>query len=201
MRRATFLFLLVLLAAACAGRWRDAGTRAHPALTDGAVLATNERGRGTSLERRVSVVSDGVKVESGAVDDVLPYVRPLDTPEAAIAYSELAREIPLVDSGAIGAMLRFDGSIDGPGGNGKFSRADAAFWGVSTTPTARPYGGGFEVTRVVLLTAVPNPDMPRFGQPWRVVLLREVVFPDGRIRRVDHKTLTNGEDAARFATF
>jgi len=200
MRRASLL-LLVLLAAGCAGKWRDAGTRTHPALTDGAVLATNERGRGTSLERRVSIIADGETIQSGAVDDILPYVRPIETAEAAIAYSDLAREIPLIDSGAIGALLRFDPSLAGSGGNGKFSRADAAFWGVSTAPTARPYGGGYEVTRVVLLTAVPDPDMPKWVQPWRVVLLKEVVFPDGRIRRVDHKTLTNGEDAARFATF
>jgi hypothetical protein len=199
MRRAS-LTLLVLLAAACASGWREAGTRTHAALNEGALLSTSERGRGTSLERHVSVVSGGVAIETGLVDDVLPFVRPLDTPDAAIAYSELAREVPLVDSGAAGALLRFDPSLQGPGGNGKFSRTDAAFWGVTTAPTARPYGGGFEVTRVVLYSPVPDPDMPRYAKPWRVVLLKEVVFPDGRVRKVDEKTLTNGQDAARFAT-
>jgi hypothetical protein len=195
------LLVLALLAAACASGWRNAGTRTHPALQDGVVLVTNERGRGTSLERHVDVVAKGVSVGTGEVDDVLPYVVPLDTPEAAIAYSELAREVPLVDAGATGALLRFDASLSGPGGNGKFSKADAEFWGVATAPTARPYGGGFEVTRVILYSPVPDPNIPRFSRPWRVVLLKEVVFADGRIRRIDEKTLTNGQDAARFATF
>lgn len=192
--------LLVLLAAACASGWRNAGSRTHPALRDGAFLATNERGRGTTLERRVSVVADGDTVETGLVEDVLPFVRPIESGEAAIAYSELAREVPLVDAGASGALLRYDASLAGPGGNGKFSKADAAFWGVETAPTARPFGGGFEVTRVVLYSPVPDPNIPRFAKPWRVVLLKEVVFADGRIRKVDEKTLTNGQDAARFAT-
>src|SRR5262249_37438456 len=165
------------------------------------VLETSERGRGTSLERQVCVVSGGVAVMTGTVDDVMPYVRPIDTPEAAIAYSELAREVPLSDAGAVGALLRFDPSLAGPGGNGKFAKNAAAFWGVATAPTARPYGGGFEVTRVVLYSPVPDPHIPRFSRPWRVVLLKEVVFADGRIRRNDEKTLTNGQDAARFATF
>ena len=199
--RLASLPVLVLLAASCAGTWRQTGARAHPALIDGAELVTNERGRGKDREREVYVASGGTSVLIGAVDDVLPYVRPLDTAEAAIAYSDLAREVPLFDAGASGAALQFDASLAGPGGNGKFSRTDAAFWGVSTTPTARPYGGGFEVTRVVLYSPVPDKDIPRYARPWRVALLREVVFPDGHIRKVDEKTLTNGQDAARFATF
>ena len=200
MRRA-LLLLPVLLAAACASGWRNAGTRTHPALLDGVTLVTSERGKGTTLERHVDVQSKDELVTTGEVDDVLPYCRPLDTAEAAIAYSELAREVPLVDAGATGALLRFDPSLPGPGGNGRFSRVDAAFWGVDTAPSARMFGGGYEVTRVVLLSPVPDPDMPRYSKPWRVILLKEVVFPDGRIRKVDEKTLTNGQDAARFATF
>src|SRR5262245_45912018 len=145
MRRAS-LTLLALLAASCATDWRQTATKTHPALIDGAELVTNERGRGADRERRVDVVANGVAVETGAVEDVMPFCRPLDSAEAAIAYSELARDIPLADSGATGAALRFDASLAGPGGNGRFSRTDAAFWGVATAPTARMFGGGFEVT-------------------------------------------------------
>lgn len=193
--------VLALLAASCASAWRQTGTKTHAALIDGAELVTNERGRGADRERRVDVVANGVAVEARTVEDVLPFVRPLDTAEAAIAYSDLAREVPIADAGAVGALLQFDPGLSGPGGNGKFSRTDAAFWGVSTAPTARMYGGGFEVTRVVLFAPVPDKDIPRYSRPWRVALLREVVFPDGHIRKVDEKSLTNGQDAARFATF
>src|SRR5262245_13454249 len=199
--RFTPLTLLALLAASCASGWKQTSNHTHAALIDGAELVTNERGRGKDRERRVEVVANGVAVESGEVEDVLPFVRPLDTADAAIAYSELARELPLVDAGATGAALQFDASMTGPGGNGRYSRTDADFWGVSPTPTARLYGGGFEVTRVVLYAPVPDPNIPRYARPWRVVLLREVVFPDGHIKKVDEKTLTNGQDAARFATF
>jgi hypothetical protein len=199
--RLASLTIVVLLAASCASAWKQTGARAHPALIDGAELVTNERGRGKDREREVYVASGGESVRAGAVEDVLPYLRPLDTADAAIAYSDLAREVPLADAGAVGAALQFDPSLAGPGGNGKFSRTDAAFWGVATSPTARPYGGGFEVSRVILYAPVPDKDIPRYARPWRVVLLREVVFPDGHIRKVDEKTLTNGQDAARFATF
>lgn len=200
MRNACLL-VLVLLAAACAGDWLPKGSRTHPALVEGATLQTNERGRGAERQRRVEVVSGGVAISTGRIDDLLPYVRPLETGDAAIAYAELAREIPIVDAGTTGTALIYDPALAGPGGNGKYSREDAKFWGVSPSPTARPYGGGFEVTHVVLYAPVPDPDIPRYARPWRVVLLKEVVFPDGRIRKVDEKTLTNGQDAARFATF
>ena len=177
------------------------GKKSHPALIDGAELWTNERGRGAERERRIDVVSNGVAVTTGRIDDVLPYVRPLETADAAIAYTELAREIPIVDAGTTGTALTYDPALAGPGGNGKYSRADASFWGISPSPTARPYGGGFEVTHVVLFAPVPDKDIPKYSRPWRVVLMKEVVFPDGRIRKVDEKTLTNGQDAARFATF
>src|SRR5262245_30624329 len=199
--RLAFLPVVLLLAASCASQWKQTASRTHPALVDDAELVTQERGRGKDRERQVFVQSGGVAVMSGAVDDVMPYVKPLDTAEAAIAYSELAREVPLKDAGATGAALEFDPALTGPGGNGKYSRGYAAFWGVSPAPTARMYGGGFEVTRVILYAPVPDPDIPRYARPCRVVLLKEVVFPDGHIKKVDEKTLTNGQDAARFATF
>jgi len=53
----------------------------------------------------------------------------------------------------------------------------------------------------VLIPPIENPQFANAATPWRLVLVREVVFPDGSIRQIDEKTLTNGQDAARFARF
>lgn len=198
MRRASALFISLLLAA-CAAPWTPTGARSHDALKDGAEIVTLERGAGASRERLARIRWQGEDADASSVEDLLPFVRPIETAEAAIAYSELVRVLGVADAGARGFAVRADGSLTGPGGSGRYSVADAAAWGVDFLPTARPYAGGFEVSRVVLLPPVQHPHLERVFSPWKLVLVREVVFADGRIRATDERTLTNGSDAARFA--
>ncbi len=53
---------------------------------------------------------------------------------------------------------------------------------------------------MVLVPPRPDPVLDSTS-PWRLVRVTEVVYPDGAIRTLDQKTLTNGNDAARFARF
>jgi hypothetical protein len=199
MRLRHLLPLLLLLAGACASGWRLSAAHDHAALRDGVELVTLERGRGSSRQRRTEIREHGDDISVTSVDELMAYVRPLDTPEAAIAYSDLVRELGIADSGARGMAVRPDPALTGPGGNARYSRTDAEGWGIAFEPTARLYAGGFEVSRVVLLAPVPHPVLVKVATPWRLVLLRELVLADGFIRSVDEKTLTNGQDAVRFA--
>ncbi len=197
--RPRHLLTAILLLGACASGWKVVGTRDQPALKDGAQIVTVERGRGTSRERRMQIRDGRDDVSVGSVDELLTYMRPIDTPQVAIAYSELVRELGVPGSGARGMAVLPDPTLTGSGGNGRYSRIDAEAWGVPFEPTARLYGGGFEVSRVVLLPPVQHPMLAGVATAWRLVLIREVVFADGVIRALEDKTLTNGQDAARFA--
>jgi hypothetical protein len=196
-----FLVPALLLAASCASGWRFVGAEDHAALVPGAQIATFERGRGAEHERRVEIRAGGEDLAATSVEKVMPYVKRPDTPEAAVAFSDLVRRLAVANSGAHGLALTPDPSLEGPGGSGRYSRSDATAWGIDFEPTSRANAGGFEVSRVVLLSPVALPALPRFGSPWRLVLVHEVVFPDGTIRFLDEKTLTNGQDAARFAAY
>jgi hypothetical protein len=197
--RPRHLLPTLLLLAACASDWKVVGTREQPGLKDGAQLVTVERGRGSKLQRRLEIRDAGEDVSIGSVDELLTYMRPIDTPEVAIAYSELVRVLGIPGSGARGMAVLPDPTLTGSGGNGRYSRLDAEAWDVPFEPTARLYGGGFEVSRVVLLRPVQHPMLAGVATAWRLVLIREVVFADGVIRPLEDKTLTNGQDAARFA--
>jgi hypothetical protein len=190
---------LLFLLGACASDWKVVGTREETGLKDGALLVTLERGRGTSRERRLRIRDGGEDVAVGSVDELLTHMRPIETPEVAIAYSDLVRQLGIPGSGARGNAVVPDPTLTGSGGNGRYSRKDAEGWGVSFEPTARLYGGGFEVSRIVLLRPVQHPMLPGVATAWRLVQIREVVFADGVIRPLEDKTLTNGQDAARFA--
>jgi hypothetical protein len=194
----TLLFFLPLLAG-CASDWKFVSAESHPALRDGAQIATFERGRGAQHERRYDIRFDGKDGDTPTIESVMEYARPIDSPEAAIAYSALVRELGVVDAGVRGLIVRPDPTIEGPGSGGRYSRADAAIWRIDFLPTARPYSGGFEVTRVVLMPPTPHPFMPNVSTPWRLLLVREVVFKDGTFKTVDEKTLSDGQDAVRFA--
>ena len=158
-----------------------------------------ERGRGADRERRVEARAGVADVAAHSGDSLMPFVRQLDTAEAAIAYSDLVRTLAVTDSGARGIAIRPDPALAGPGGCGRYSRSDAAAWGISFEPTARPNAGGFEVARGVLYPPDTHHTLLNAASPWRLVLTREVVFPDGTIRPIEDRTLTNGQDAARFA--
>ena len=192
--------LIVLLAASCSTPWSFVGAANHPALVEGAQVATFERGRGAERERRVEVRAGAKDFPADSVDDLMPFVKPIDTAEAAIAYAGLVRALGVTDAGAHGIVVRPDASLTGPGGSGRYSVRDAAAWGIPFLPAARPNAGGFEVAHVILLAPAAHHTLPNAPTPWRLVLTREVVFPDGTIRRIEDKTLTNGQDAARFAT-
>jgi hypothetical protein len=193
------LLLLLPLLAGCASGWKFVSAENHPALRDGVQIATYERGRGAEHERRYDLRADGDDVPTPTVDTVMDYARPIDSGDAAIAYSALVRELGVVDAGVRGRIVRPDPTIEGEGSGGRYSRADAAIWRIDFLPSARPFSGGFEVTRVVLLPPMPHPFMPHVSTPWRLVLLREVVFKDGTIKTTDEKTLSDGQDAIRFA--
>jgi hypothetical protein len=195
------LLPLCLLLGACASDWKFVGAEENAALVEGAQIATFERGRGASHEHRTEVRAGGDDQSVTSVDRVMKYTRPLDTPEAAIAYSDLVRLLGVTDAGAVGVAVRPDPRLTGRGANGRYSRDDAAAWGIDFEPEAKPYAGGFEISRVVLLPPAEHPVLPHSPTPWKLVLVREVVFRDGTIRALDTKTLTNGQDAARFAGF
>ncbi len=196
--RILLLLLFAPLLAGCASRWKFISAEDNPALRPGAQIVTFERGRGERHERRVDVRVDGDDVSVTTVDDVMPYVRPIETPEAAIAYSALVRELGVTDAGAHGRLVRPDATLSGYGSGGRYSAADAAVWRIPLEPTAHPNAGGFEVSRVVLQPPGQHPLLPTVVTPWRLLYVREIVFKDGTIRFVDEHTLTNGEDAARF---
>jgi hypothetical protein len=195
-----FAPLLVLLLAGCAS-WNFVGTESHPALKPGTQLATFERGRGADHETKVEVRSGGSDVAASSVDRVMPYCVALTTPDAAIAYSDVVRRLSVADSGARGMAVEPDATLPGTGGSGRYSRDDAAAWGIAFEPQAQPYAGGFAVGRVVLFPPMPHPVLINAPSPWRLVYVREIVFPDGTIRQLDEKTLTNGSDAARYAKY
>jgi hypothetical protein len=194
------LAALLLLLSGCAS-WNFVGTEPHPALRQDVTLATFERGRGTDHETRVDVRAAGGDVTASSVERVMPYCRRLDTADAAVAYSDLVRRLRVPDSGARGMAVEPDASLKGTGGSGRYSRDDAAAWGIPFEPAGAAYAGGFAVSRVVLLPPMPHPVLINAPSPWRLVLVREIVFPDGTIRQVDEKTLSNGTDAARFSKF
>ena len=193
------LLLLLPLLAGCSSGWKFVSAESHPALIEGAQIATFERGRGAEHERKFDLRVGGEDVPTPTTDIVMEYARPIDSAEAAIAYSALVRELGVVDAGVRGLIVRPDPTIQGPGSGGRYSKADAAVWGIDFLPSSRPYSGGFEVTRVVLLPPMPHPFMPHVLTACRLVLLREVVFKDGTIKTTDEKTLSDGQDAVRFA--
>lgn len=198
MRRLLAL-LLPLLAAACSSTdWKLVGAASHPALREGAELIRFERGRGGERETRVDIRTPDGTDAAATVEETMRHVRPIDTREAAIAYADLVRELGLTDAGARGLSVRPDPALTGPGGSGRYSRSDAAAWGIDFEPASRLNAGGFEISHVVLLPPVPHAVLPS-ATPWRLVLLREIVFPDGTLRALDERTLTNGHDARRFA--
>jgi hypothetical protein len=192
--------VVLLLLASCASDWKFVASTRHPALRDGAEIATFERGRGDEYQRRDEIRSGGADHEATSVEELIDYVRPIDCGEAAIAYGDLVRRVGAADSGARGLLVVPDASIAGSGGSGRYSRADAAGWGVPFERAARPNAGGYQVDRVVLHPPVAHAVLPGVFTPWRLVLLSEIVFPDGTLRYIGETTLTNGSDASRFAT-
>jgi hypothetical protein len=191
-------WIVALALASCAG-WNLERTEPHPALRPGAALAVSTRGRGAEHERRVEIEEGGVTYAPGSVEALMERVRPIDSGESAIAYGDLVRRLRIPDAGVAGDPITPDSAIAGPGGSGHYSAADAEAWGIPFEPTAEPWGGGWAVRRVVLYAPVQHPLHVRVATPWRLVQVREVVYRDGTIRALEERTLSDGQDAARFA--
>lgn len=182
------------------GGWKRGTPEPHAALSDGAQLVRWTRGRGKGRESRYELFVNGLDVDVGGIDDLVPHCRDLLDPEIAIAYSDLVRRVGPSDVAAVGDVILPDEATDGAGGSGTYTRQDASLWGMDFGPQARKYAGGIEVTIVVLYSPRKHPDL-KYYSPYRLVELNETVFPDGTVNRGEMKTLTNGEDAQRFAVY
>jgi hypothetical protein len=186
------------------GGWERGEERGHPALREGVLLVTWTRGRGPERQVRHSLRdAAGGDVAVGSTADLLAHVRPPAGEATAAPYVDLVRRLApadAVEAGVTGTVLDGDPHARGPGSGGRYTSDDALGWGAATEPRTRPFAGGTEVTVVVYYPPVPHP-LFRVGSPHRVVERREVVHPDGTVRGLEERTLTNGDDAARFAAF
>jgi hypothetical protein len=215
--RSTLLALLLvpvlLLLAACqsgppgtamfdgGGDYKEVGVQAHPALLRGVDIVWWARGMGPSREK-VGVLrgEDGKEVRPGGLQELATYCEPIDSPRAARNFGHLARLLHTPGLPVDGDPIDPDPSISGKGGNGKYSRADAAAWGIEFEPASIASGGGWEMQRVILVAPWTHPDL-KYQSPWRLVWVRGIVYPDGAVTVLDERTLTNGDDAQRFVRF
>ena len=214
--RSTLLALLVfpilLLLGACqsgppgtsmfdgGGDWKESSVQAHPALRHGVEIVWWARGMGPKREKLGVLRENGVEVRPGGLQELATFCEPIDSARAARTFGHLARLLHTPGLPVDGDPIDPDASIVGGGSNGKYSRADAAAWGIEFDPDAKPSGGGWEMQRVILVAPWTHPDL-KFESPWRLVWIRGVVYPDGALSVLDERTLTNGDDAQRFVRF
>lgn len=207
------LAVLLLVLASCAGSppgrelgalfgedWRLDGIEAHPALAPGVGLSVWSRGAGRGRERVSCLHVDGEDVRVDDLPRLAAHGVPVDGPDAAVRFANLARRIGTPDLPGRGEPVEPDPSLGSTGGNGRYGRSDAAWWRVPFLPQARAHSGGWAVDHVVLVPPVPHPHL-KSATPWRLVLRTEIVFPDGTMRFLEERTLSNGEDAERFARY
>src|SRR5262245_37651213 len=114
MRTLPPLLLLLVFLAGCSSGWKFVSAESHPALKDGAQIATFERGRGAEHERRFDLRVGGDDKSSPTTETVMEYARPIDSVDAAIAYSALVRDLGVVDAGVRGRAVRPDPTMEGP---------------------------------------------------------------------------------------
>ena len=177
------------------GDWEDAGVSPHPALNSETVLRTWRRGSGAEREVRRSLLTRDADVAPASLTELLQHCLPPDTPYAAQRFAELAHLLGVDGVPAAGAPLI---AGDDPGGSGTYGPTDAARWDVEYDPTPVPFGGGHRVRLLLHVPPVKHELLPH-SSPHKVVMVRELVYPDGSLRLVDAKTLTNGTDAERYA--
>lgn len=210
MRRLLALAVTAVLLAACQsgppGRglgalfddeWDKGETAPHAALQSDVVLATWTRGLGAGREVRRALETPEGQVIPESLRQLAEYVLPPTSGWAALRYAELTQLLRVP-----GIPLPGDPVMPGedPGGSGTYGPSDTEIWEIPYDPDPRPYGGGFEVQMVLLVPPIKH-DMLEFSSPWRLVRVREIVYPDGGIRPTNDKTLTNGDGAAKFARF
>jgi len=207
---AAVLAVLSVLLAACAsgppgrglggvfdGGWEKGAVVPHAALRSDVALSTWTRGLGPAREVRRALDTPEGEIAPRSLRELAAYVVPPTSPRAAQRYAELAQLL-----GVEGVAIPGEPVVagDDPGGNGTYGPADAAGWEIPYDPEPQPFGAGFEVQTVVLVPPQQH-EMLAFSTPWRLVLVTQVVYPDGGLRASDRRTLTNGDSAERYARF
>lgn len=214
--RTTFLTLLTLsllfLLGACqsgppgtsmfdgGGDYEEVGVQAHPALRDGVEIVWWARGMGAARDKIGVLRENGESTRPENLKELATFCNPIDSASAARSVGHLAHLLHTPGLPVDGDPVDPDPSISGKGGNGKYSRSDAAAWGIEFEPSAIPSGGGWEMQRVILVPPWTHPDL-KYKSPWRLVWVRGIVYPDGAVTVLDERTLTNGDDAQRFVRF
>jgi hypothetical protein len=133
------------------------------------------------------------------VMELAKYCRSIETAGAARRFAELAMLLQ-VRGAPIGDPILPDPSLTGPGSGGRYGPRDAEAWNVPFSPVGTPHGGGWKTQMIVCVAPQEHSDL-LYMTPWRVVQLNVVVYPDGVLSVLDDRTLTNGDDAARYARF
>jgi hypothetical protein len=130
------------------GRWREVDAREDELLRDGAFLAL-WRLEGISSHPPMSVVlREGPICRAiRSVADLAHVVRPIDTGEKAIRYSELLRLFEIDEAQVPGQALARNPPGKTTTGRGFFSDADALNWGITECPSASAESDGFHRVR------------------------------------------------------
>ncbi len=179
------------------GGWVRGAESSHAALRDGVALTWWSRGTGPARESVATLATPRGDVRPETAAELAEWCRPIDSADAAFAHLELASLLAVPGTGLPGLVLRAD-DANGSGGNGVYGPRDAEAWQIPFASDVRAAGGGWTLDAVALVPPWTHPSF-RSTSPWRVVLVRAAVYPDGSITAREQRTLTNGEDARRFA--
>jgi hypothetical protein len=124
---------------------------------------------------------DGRDVAIRQVDDVRPYLRPIDSRERALKYADVLRALPIPPSVAPGLGR---GSPETWGINPEILAGHLRDLGIDPASQFADLPDGFEITRLVV---VP-------GTPASVVRVRERVGRDGRYSATVLETVKSGPE-------
>jgi hypothetical protein len=197
---------VALLSAGCAGSrlgdpnemaWTD--DRTHPALVTGAKVRSRYLRYTCPCIEDVFVVHRGTFVKTFA--ELRPLVRPIDTPEAALAYRSLLSDVEIERDTTLEALEQttpLDFYAAEKPVYGTYVASDAARWGVPDEPAIETTPDAIVITRPCYRLerhVTPGTDDWTVEEP-RVELVRETFHRDGRYRREVVRVLERG-DAAR----
>ncbi|MCZ6602354.1 MAG: hypothetical protein O6952_05050 [Planctomycetota bacterium] len=136
-------------------------------------------------------------------EDLRPFIRKIRSPEDALIFSKLIRRLLAntylseYDPGRILYPIDNPEQPETPGGAGRYSRADAARWGVPFEPRfVEGKDAAYILERVIL---VHQPEAAEKRKRWQVVLMRERIGRDGKYVPEIIRPLE--EDARRYRNF
>jgi hypothetical protein len=185
-----------LLSAGCTGSrlgetnplvWSDA--RPDPVLVSGAQVRTRYRQYVSPCLEDVFVVHRGTYVKTFA--ELQPLVRPIDSPEAALAYRYLLQRVEIERDETLEALAQTT-PLDFYAGEravyGKYVAGDAARWGVPHEPAVETVKGAIVITR-------PSFRPEGLVEDARVELVRETFHRDGNYQRAVVRVLERGKEA------